>query len=701
MNQVCRRIVLILSFASALVLESQSAERQRPKQPQPAAKALPRPAVAIVIDPAGRNSGNELSHWDEDLANAVDAHTSVGQSVTVFYQKRIPKLEARVKELCAKPKSGWGEVECDAFESGDAAASLVNRWLTFHLTPDLATKPITPFAYLIVIGHGEAADRKDRCLRCAEGLFNASEVERKCSKAHFPLISVLHMCASPGLAESGNEPKAIAVPTIPVDVSAEGALEAFVRKGIESGGALPDAWAAGDIVCHIASAPLGSTALSDGLFLKAYRDAFRLDGKQFVENRKAGMPESRNLRLRHLTQRMSVAATTPDVAADDEEKKKKKKVEQRPYVIRHDRSAITLDHIIASTHPTYAFKAPAISVLKNFSPNVDVDQRQFDGVSFEVVKNTRYATIAGNGRQLNRPYAAVNCVTLLDGDMPLEAKVLYVEMKSNAAMQLSFMRNKTREEMAFDMNMRGDQSMVQTLRRCNLVGGRPSGVRVAPPNIGYFVETDRPRGLSLTPIDPGTGGPNQRGWVGGQNVVIGPMLLTDVYDTEGETVHAWRRWEAAHLTVSLDERWIPQRWWRSDDDVALAYTPADLGQKTGSKFVVSDDAVIGVGGPVCYRPEILVPENESEGRAFGLDVEIYFTDAAPDKSKTASVLVFGDGEVVGSLRLEEVNRAKSGKMRAFVKLAPEAVVNYMAIVMHGRAAFEIRNIRLGWTDVRP
>ncbi|WP_254510190.1 hypothetical protein [Anatilimnocola floriformis] len=700
---------LTLACLSLLVIAASNSDTgaQSAKKPMQGvakkahASKSPRPPVAIVINPSGRPFDamgrpldKKLPHWAGNLTNAVEAHNSVGQSVVIYYHAGDRDLAAQVDMLVQQSKKSKAEVTAVSFDSGAAASSLVESWIDFHCTPDLTNRPMTPFAYLIVIGHGEMAAEKDRCLRCAEDLFNVSQVERKCSKAHFPLISVLHLCAVHSDEDAGKEVPGIEVPTVPIGVAADADdIAEFAVRGSKSGGALPTAWAKNndkeDIVCRIASAYPGTMAPDDGLFFEAYRSAFELNNKnQFVQNLKGGTGENQNLRLMHLVKRMSVAATKPSKVG--------MKVEQRQYDICSNPSAITPFHIIASTNPEYVFLAPAISIIENFDPARDIAPALFDGISFISDRDVRRVVIKGNGKDLKRPYAAVNCQQLLSGNIPLSGKVLCVEMVSAAEMKLSFQRNDPNNPNQVQFLNMVDLAQVGrgVLKSCDLKGGFPKRYRISPP-IGFFVPDDANHGLSLSPVNANFG-PNDKGWGPNDSLTLGPMLLADFYDLKGETIDNWKNWEEAQLSIPLNERWIPQRWWRSNDKALLEYTPGDSRVKKPIKFSANGDAIIGVGGPVAYQPDIVV-DGAAPGRKHGLDVELSFEREISAGKTVASVLLFDNDRVVGNVQF--ANAADKGKIRGFVPLPPKQVVNYLAVVLHGQGTVEIRDLQLGWTSV--
>ncbi len=669
------------------------------------ARTIPRPAVAIVIDPngrpldaRGRSLDVKLAHWKSDLTNAVEAHASVGQPVVIYYQSQDAELAAKIEEFIQASRMNRTDVTAVPFTTGAEARSLLESWITFHCTVDLTKRPMTPFAFLIVIGHGEMAERKDRCLRCGQDVVNISQLERKCSKSHFPLISVLHMCALNSLRKPGEEVADTEVPVVPIKEITEGEVERFALDGVSIGGGLPTDWAnteneededgkVEDIVYRIASAPPGVMAISDGLFFKTYREAFALNSKrQFIQNLKGRVGENQNLRLVHLKNRMSLAATNP--GGDGK---------QRRYEIGANRSALTPSHIIASTNPEYVFLAPAVSMLENFEPARDIAPDMFDGMSFRTEKGNRRVIIRGTGQPLNRPYGAVNCQQLLSGEIDLGGKVLFIEMVSASDMRLSFRRNdpKNPSQTQFMSTVDLSQPGLGVLHACELKSGIVKRYRVTPPD-GYFVSGDASYGLALSPVDAYLA-PNNRGWGARDQLWIGPILLADSNDVRGETIDNWKTWEESQLSIPLNERWIPQRWWRSSDSVTLEYFPGDWSARKPMEFVVDNEALVGVGGPVVYPPEIVL-DGTATGRKFGLSVDLSFKRVTPASNKSvASILLLSNAQVVGNLRLEKTGA--KGDIRGFVPLLPEQAVNYLIVVIHGKGRIELRDLQLGWTKV--
>lgn len=660
------------------------------------------PVVAIWVNPTGA-SGQEvdsrlkrLKHWRADLRNAAEAHATVGHPVSIFFQGGDEELAREVDGVVTACRGEGASVESIAFDNGIDAENKMGSWLGSHIAVHDGRAP-TPFAFLVVIGQGDNNNDTDRCVSCAEGIFNVSAFERNCSDARFPLISVLHICSQPNRDVAVERELAIDVPTIPMGVS----MERFVMEGSDYGGALPvsrtekDGKFTRDNVCRICSAPAGRMAIDDGLFFQAYRDAFTLsrgNTKLFVHNRDAEGPERQNLRLMHLRDRMALAGTLAHRAGS-----------QSGYDVCSTPSAITPWHIIATIDPRYVFVAPAASILGGFDPNIDV-QVPFDGVSFNIERLNGRVAVFGNGQNLRNPYAAVNVPDLFSDKTPLFGKVLYVELASRRPINLAFMRNEPKP-----LNNPLQPDKIQRLKATDLTANPPaiipSGVcqvvnrtkayTIAPP-AGFFVETDRVLGLSLTPIDQ-AGQPNNMGWTILDRIELGPMLLVDSLD-RGESISNWKRWEQSSLSISLRERWVPQRWWRSDPATNLSYSLADATKKKAGEFVVEGDAWVGVGGPLAFQPELIVTPASVEGRNHGLHVQILYTRKTSMSAEVATVVLMEDSRIVGSLPL--IGSALRGVAKGFMPLPPGTAANYLAVVLKGSGTVGVQELQLGWAPLR-
>lgn len=695
-----RLIFITLASLVGFVAEvdAQRMATRRPKSGDAAQKG-PRigPVVAIWVNPFGDASlevkprSKRLKHWQADLRNAAEAHAKVGHPVSIFYQGGDDELSREVDGVMTACRSEGAAVEGVAFDNGIDAENKMGSWLGGHIAPQEGRTP-TPFAFLVVIGHGDTSNQTDRCVLCAEGVFNVSAFERSCSDARFPLISVLHICSQENSDVAVERELAIDVPTIPVGAS----IERFVVEGSAYGGALPVSWterdgkSTRDNVCRICSAPAGRLAIDDGQFFQAYRDSFslsRVNAKLFVHNRDAEGPERQNLRLMHLRDRMALAGTLANRAG-----------RQSGYDVCSTPSSITPWHIIATTDPQYVFVAPAASILGRFDPNLNAPEGLFDGISFETARLDGRVAVFGNGRNLVKPYAAVNVPDLFTDKTPLFGKVLYVEVASRRPMNLAFMRNDptqpntTQRLTAIDLTANPPAKIPSGV--CQ-VTNRIKAYTIAPP-AGFFVERDRVLGLSLSPVDR-AGQSNNAGWTIFDRIELGPLLMVDSLD-RGESIGNWKRWEQSSLSISLKERWVPQRWWRSDESANLSYSLADTAKKKAGEFVVEGEAWVGVGGPLVFQPEIIVSPASVEGRNHGLDVRILYSRKAAKPAEVATVVLMENSRIVGTLPL--TGKELRGVAKGFLPLPPGIAVNYLAVVLHGSGTASIQELQLGWAPLR-